>query len=178
MLSDETKRAQRLAPAPDAYRLSRRPQRRSSAAAPSPYQLADPWRIADIAAKLLGCASASIHLSRPFDPVFSLAVERFVGAPSPGTLAHKVLEHQERIVISDSLHDARGLDLIEAMAFPQARFLMGEPLRVPSGNQLVGALCLINYEPRTEPTMAELEDVACLAEVIAVQLAPSDGVGT
>lgn len=137
-------------------------------------QMPDPWRLAAIAGQLIGCATASIHVVRPPDPVFSRAIENAAGQPKPGTLAHAVVRLKRRIVVSEGLNTAKRLTLIEAMAFPQAHFLWGEPLWAPRRKQPVGALTLLDYEPRVAPTETEMEDVACLAQVIAGLLASGD----
>lgn len=89
---------------------------------------------------------------------------------------HTILDDAP-LVVPDALADERFALSPLVRDDPQVRFYAGCPLRAPNG-QRVGALCLIDREPRTfeQDDLAALADLAAMveSELAAVQLATRD----
>jgi diguanylate cyclase (GGDEF)-like protein len=79
---------------------------------------------------------------------------------------HAILE-DEPLIIEDTLLDPRFADNPLVIAEPRIRFYAGRPLR-NGENFALGALCVIDYEPRvmTEEDRRLLEDLGAWAEAI------------
>ncbi len=77
---------------------------------------------------------------------------------------HAILNH-EALILPDALEDERFRDNPLVTANPPIRFYAGHPLSGPKGRR-VGALCLIDHQPREfgPENLSSLKDLAALVE--------------
>ncbi|MEM0908822.1 MAG: GAF domain-containing protein [Pseudomonadota bacterium] len=136
---------------------------------PFPFAPFSPAATALVAGRILGCPSTTLAVISPRDELFAGVATPFDVGLRPTTLSHMVLLEGREIIVPDAQNDARFCALLQVILFPHARFLAGFPL-MGRKNQLIGAMTLVDYEPRPHPNARDCDDVRHLAKATAYAL--------
>ncbi len=121
-------------------------------------------RIIREAAELFGTPMAAISIvdeDRQFFPV-----EMGIGAgETPRAMsfcAHAMLDRDNPFCVPDAADDGRFAGNPLVLSAPVIRFYMGVPLVAKDGQPL-GALCVLDHEPRAVPDQGKIDALASLA---------------
>ncbi len=126
-------------------------------------------RIARLAARLTGTPMALVSFVDADRLFFKARLGAdFSEAPRTGSMCACTIAGDAPLVVEDLSRDARFSDHPLVAGAPHLRYYAGVPLQTRGGHRL-GALCVLDTEPRTIGADA-LADLASLASVVAAEL--------
>ena len=127
--------------------------------------------ITQLAASITDAPKAMINLIYK-DEQWSKSIlglsENLQRLPRSKSICQYTIHESTVFEIPDLLNDSRTKDLPYVKGGSQLRYYLGAPLRTPNGHT-IGALCVLDYEPR-KATEKEKKNIVVLANQVMAQL--------